>query len=420
MKILYLCSDLGIPILGRKGASVHVREMVRAFVQAGHTPIVVSPLLQKSPWEQPADIDTTVLHIPIAETSDATALCLKSFNDMIGVDNSLPGEIRRITYNDELFRRLKRRFEGTPPDCIYERASLYGTAGVQLAQALGIPLLLEVNSPLTVEQATYRRTAFGELAAAAERWTLTRADAVLAVSEPLRQQLLTHELDPSRVYVLPNGINAALFRPEPREPDVRARWKLGDGPVLGFVGGLRPWHGVDILPTVLQRLVGRYPNLRLIFVGDGPLRDKLESDLREKGVLQHTVFTGGLLHTDVPPVLRHFDVALAPYPAFDHPFYFSPLKLFEYMGCGIPVVASAIGQISQVVRHEETGLLYPPGDVETLIAHCDRLLSNPSERELLGKAAAKEVHGRYTWDHNAARVAVLAHALRKERSESCR
>jgi glycosyltransferase involved in cell wall biosynthesis len=416
MKILYLCSDLGIPILGRKGASVHVREMVRAFAQSGHTPIVVSPLLQKSPWEQPADIEAAVLHIPIAEASDATALRLKSFNEMIGVENSLSGEIRRITYNDELFQRLKRRFENAPPDCIYERASLYGTAGVQLAQALNVPLLLEVNSPLAVEQSTYRRTAFGELAAAAEQWTLTRADAVLTVSEPLRRHLLDQGLDPSRVYVVPNGINAALFRPEPREPDVRARWKLGEGPVLGFVGGLRPWHGVDILPTVFERLIGRYPNLRLIFVGDGPLRGKLESDLRAKGVLPYTVFTGGLSHTEVPPVLRHFDVALAPYPAFDHPFYFSPLKLFEYMGCGIPVVASAIGQIAEVVRHEETGLLYPPGDVDALTAHCDRLLSNPGERDKFGRAGAEEVHSRYTWTHNAARTVEIAALLRQKRN----
>ncbi len=419
MKILYLCSDLGIPILGRKGASVHVREVVRALTQAGHTPIVVSPLLQKSPWEQPAEMEAPVLHIPIAESSDATVLCLKSFNDMIGVDNSLPGEIRRITYNDELFRRLKRRFESAPPDCIYERAALYGTAGVQLAETFNVPLLLEVNAPLAVEQSTYRRTAFGELGAIAERWTLTRADAVLTVSEPLRQHLLARGVDESRTHVLPNGVNAALFRPEPREPDVRSRWKLGDDLVLGFIGGLRPWHGVEILPTLFERLIGRYPTLRLVFVGEGPLRSKLESALHEKGLLRRTVFTGGLLHTEVPPLLRHFDIALAPYPVLDHDFYFSPLKLFEYMGCGIPVVASSIGQIAQVVRHEETGLLYPPGDVDTFTAYCDRLLSNPEERDSLGKAAAKEIHGRYTWEHNAARIVDIAETVRKQRNERC-
>jgi glycosyltransferase involved in cell wall biosynthesis len=415
MKILYLCSDLGIPVLGRKGASVHVRELVGALVRSGHATVVAGPVLQKSPWEQPADIDAPLFHIPIAESSDNTALCMKSFNELIGVDNTLPGEIRRITYNDELFRRLKRRFESDPPDFIYERASLYGTAGVQLAQTFDVPLLLELNAPLAVEQSTYRQTAFGDVAAIAEQWTLNRADAVLTVSEPLRQHVLAQGLEPSRVHVLPNGVNASLFRPEPRDTDSRARWELGNDLVLGFVGGLRPWHGVDILPALLEQLVGRYPSLRLVFVGEGPLRSRLESDLHEKGLHHHAVFTGALSHTEVPPLIRHFDVALAPYPEFDHPFYFSPLKLFEYMGCGIPVVAAAAGQITQIVRHEETGLLYSPGDLSALTAYCDRLLGNPDERETIGKAAAKEIQAHYTWDHNAVRVVEIADALRKWR-----
>lgn len=420
MKILYLCSDLGIPILGRKGASVHVREMAGAFARSGHAIVVASPLLQKSPWEQPSDIDAPFLHIPISENSDTTALCLKSFNEMIGVENTLPGEIRRITYNDELFRRLKRRFESDPPDFIYERASLYGTAGVQLAQIFGVPLLLELNSPLAVEQSTYRQTGFGDLATVVEHWSLSRADAVLTVSEPLRQHVIARGLESSRVHVLPNGVNASLFRPEPRNPDIRSRWELGNELVLGFVGGLRPWHGVDILPALLERLIGRYPNLRLVFVGEGPLRKRLEFELHEKRLHHHAVFTGALSHTEVPPLIRQFDVALAPYPEFDHHFYFSPLKLFEYMGCGIPVIAAAAGQISQIVRHEETGLLYSPGDLDALTAYCDRLLGDPEEREILGKAAAEEIHAHYTWDHNAARVVEIADTLRKRRNQKCR
>ncbi|MGR9037591.1 MAG: glycosyltransferase family 4 protein [Gammaproteobacteria bacterium] len=416
MKILYLCSDLGIPVLGRKGASVHVRELVGALVRSGHSTVVAGPVLQKSPWDQPADIDGSILHVPLAECSDNTALCLKSFNEMIGVDNTLSGEIRRITYNDELFRRLKRRFESDPPDFIYERAALYGTAGVQLAQTFNVPLLLELNSPLAVEQSTYRRTAFGELAAIAEQWALSRADAILTVSEPLRQHVLEQGLESSRVHVLPNGVNASLFRPEPRDTESRTRWELGDDLVLGFVGGLRPWHGVDILPLLLEQLIGRYPALRLVFVGEGPLRSRLESDLREKGLHHHAVFTGALSHAEVPPLIRQFDVALAPYPEFDHPFYFSPLKLFEYMGCGIPVVAAAAGQITQIVRHEETGLLYSPGDLAALTEYCDRLLGNPEEREILGRAAAKEIHARYTWDHNAERVVEIARKLIKRRT----
>jgi glycosyltransferase involved in cell wall biosynthesis len=123
------------------------------------------------------------------------------------------------------------------------------------------------------------------------------------------------------------------------------------------------------------------------------------------------VFTGWLPHEEVAAVIRRFDVALAPYPRPKHDFYFSPLKLFEYMACGVPVVAGRLGQIEEVVRDGETGLLYPPDEPEALTTACDRLLTTPNLRHRLGSAAAKDVHGRYTWDHNAERVVELARSL---------
>src|SRR5207249_11616184 len=94
----------------------------------------------------------------------------------------LPGELRRILYNQEIATPIKRRFEHDPPDFIYERASLYSTAGVALSRELNVPLLVELNALLAVEQSAYRATGLGELAAQAERWTLLRADAGLGVA----------------------------------------------------------------------------------------------------------------------------------------------------------------------------------------------------------------------------------------------
>src|SRR5881628_1112625 len=184
MKILYLCSDLGIPVLGRKGASVHLRSLVTAFVRAGHSVVLAAPLLNKSPWEGPTKLDVSLVHLPPSADTVNAVLSLKAFNESLGVTNSLPGELRRILYNQEVVTQLKRRFEHDPPDFIYERASLYGTAGVALARKLNVPLLVELNAPLALEYSTYRGTGLGELAEQAERWMLTRADAVLTVSSP--------------------------------------------------------------------------------------------------------------------------------------------------------------------------------------------------------------------------------------------
>ena len=411
MKILYLCPDLGIPVLGRKGAAVHVREMVEAFRRAGHSTVLAAQTLNKSPWEKPAEMPIPPCQVRPNPNAAAAVLALKEFNESLGVQNSLPGELRRILYNKEMQNELRRRFENDPPDFIYERASLYATAGVALAREFGISCILELNAPLAVEQEIYRATGFGELAAQAERWTISQADAVVVVSALLREHALSCGARSERVHVMPNGINPALFCPAPRDEAVRTRWKFDGEPVIGFVGGLRPWHGVEALPQLLERLAGRYPGVRLVIAGDGPLRGDLERALDQRGLRGKAVITGLLPHEEIAPLIREFDLALAPYSPPDHPFYFSPLKLFEYMGCGVAVVVPRLGQIPEVVTDGETGLLYPAGDTAALAECCDRLLADPSQRLELGRNAARLVRERFTWDANAARVVTLARGL---------
>jgi glycosyltransferase involved in cell wall biosynthesis len=415
MKILYLCADLGIPVLGRKGASVHVRAMVNAFGETGHSVILASSLLNKSPWEEPSAIDARLLHLPPAHEVVEASLTVKAFNETLGIEDSLPGELRRILHNQSLITQLKRRFESDPPDFIYERASLYATAGISLGRELNIPVLVELNAPLAVEQSVYRATGLGKLAAHAERWMLSRADGVFAVSGPLRDYVVSLGVDPQRIHILPNGVDHTMFKPGPADPKIKARWGLTDGPVLGFVGGLRPWHGVEVLAPLLERMCERHREAQMVIVGDGPLRGALEQNLREHNLTRRVLFTGALPHEEIAGMIRQFDVALAPYSKPEHVFYFSPLKIFEYMACGVPVVAAGLGQNTELVRNCETGLLYPPGDIDALTAACERLLADVDLSRQLGRAASREIHARYTWRHNAASVVDLARTLLAER-----
>jgi glycosyltransferase involved in cell wall biosynthesis len=416
MKILYLCSDAGVPVLGRKGASVHVREMVGAFSRAGHQVVLAAAMLNKSPWVKPAAIAAEVLPLRPGTASLAAVQAVKAFQARLGLDGSLAGELRRILWNEELEAELLRRLDGDPPDFIYERAALYGTAGAAVARALNIPLLLEVNAPLALEHSAYRGNGLGDLGAQAERWSLGRADAVLAVSGCLRDHATALGIDAARVHVVPNGVNPALFHPAPPDPALRERLALGDGPVLGFVGGLRPWHGVEALPELLARLSAHHPGLRLLLVGDGPLRADLEQSLRQRGLSERVVFVGAVPHEEVPAFIRLFDVALAPYPTLDHNFYFSPLKVFECMACAVAVLAADSGQISEVIRDGETGMLHAAGDLEGLASACDLLLKHPKRRFALGQSAAAHVRQNFTWDRNAERAVALARALAESRT----
>lgn len=411
MKILYVCADLGIPVLGRKGAATHVRNLVAALQRSGHTVVVVAPSATKSPWEEPARLAAPLLTLPPGDETVKTVIALKEMIGRLGVESSLSGEVRRLLYDGELFPRLLRRFKDDPPDVIYERGAMFATAGARLAASLGRPFLLELNAPLSLEQAAYRHGELRDLAAAAENWTLTKADAVLAVSAPLADHIASLGVPAERIHVVPNGVDPSIFHPGPSDPATRSRWGLDGAPALGFVGGLRPWHGVEILPPLFEKLARRHEGLQLVIVGDGPLRETLSSEIAKRGLASRTVLTGALPQEEIPALLREFAAALAPYPRPEHPFYFSPLKLFEYMACGAPVVASALGQIADIVRDGETGLLCPPGDTDALEAACDRLLSDPALRRRVGLAAAREVGERYTWDVNARRIARIADGL---------
>ena len=410
MKILYLNQSSGIPILGGKGASVHIRELVAAFARAGHSVAVASSVLHKSPWELPANLGVPVIHIP-EKANEPTLLAVEAFNQTVGTSNSLPKELRYILHNQEVMAQLHHRLRSNPPDFIYERASLFGIAGVLVARQLNVPLILELNAPLTKEQETYRQMSLTDLATAAESWALAQADAVLAVSSQLRDHAISLGADPGRVRVLPNGVDPGLFNPAIPPQQVRHRWGLHDGPILGFVGGLRPWHDLKALPPLLHRLIQRYAQLQMVIVGDGPMRIAMEDDLKSLGIRDRVVFTGAVPHEEIPELIRLFDVAVAPYANLDHAFYFSPLKLFEYMACGVPVVGARLGQLVEVVRHGETGLLYDAGDIDDLAGACDRLLRDENLRQYMGAMAAKDVLEHYTWDRNAERVTELARSL---------
>jgi glycosyltransferase involved in cell wall biosynthesis len=416
MNILYLCSDPGIPVLGRKGASVHVRALVSAFTAAGHSVGVAAPLLVSPDADAAASIDAQLFHVPPGNGVVAAMDAVRRFGDRLGVATTVSNELRRILYNEEVERDVAAGAAHLDPDFVYERATVYGTAGVAVARRFGVPLVVELNAPLALEQATYRGTSFPELAREAERYTLANADVVLTVSAPLRDYVVSHGTDASRVHVMPNGIDPLVFAPGPVPAAVKSRWGLGAGPVIGFVGGLRPWHGVRALPALVARLAEMHRDLQLVVAGDGPLRDSLTTAFRDRGVAERVRFTGSIAHDEVAALIRAFDIALAPYEPGDHPFYFSPLKLFEYMGCGAAVVAASIGQIAEVVRDGQDGLLYAPGDEDGLARACARLLADGSLRRRLGRNAAASVRERFTWRRNADAVVDLVERARAARA----
>jgi glycosyltransferase involved in cell wall biosynthesis len=289
-----------------------------------------------------------------------------------------------------------------PFDLVYERYALWSFAGMEHARAAGVPGLLEVNAPLIEEQAEYRTLVDRLGAEEVARRVFRAATVLLAVSAEVASYLGGYHQARGRIHVVPNGVN-----PERFSPGLRHLRGPGEKFVVGFVGSLKPWHGLPTLVEAFSHLHRRYPDTHLVVVGDGPERTRLLDDLTRHGLCAAATLCGAVSPAEVPRLLAGMDAAVAPYPQHT-PFYFSPLKVYEYMAAGVPVVASRVGQVAELIEHGVTGLLCPPGDALALAAALEELKEAPGLGQRLGEEARATVLRGHTWETVAERILWLA------------
>ncbi|MFQ5612161.1 MAG: glycosyltransferase family 4 protein [Anaerolineae bacterium] len=381
MRTAYICADPGVPVFGQKGSSIHVQEVIRALGRRG---LEVELFATRTGGQAPPELE----HIPLHRLPK------------IGKGDVAAREQRALAANEGLQTALERAGKF---DLVYERYSLWSFAGMEYARAAGVPGLLEVNAPLIEEQAEHRGLVDRPGAERTAERAFGAATALLAVSDGVAAYLENHPAAQGRVQVVPNGVNPDRF------PAGLAPARLGDSGAftVGFVGTLKPWHGLDVLVEAFAALHRLDPGARLLVVGDGPGRAGLEAELAARGLSSAAHLAGAVPPDAIPAWLASMDVAVAPYPDLPR-FYFSPLKVYEYMAAGISVVASRIGQIAALIEDGVTGLLCPPGNPEALASALRRLRAEPGLRRRLGRAARATVIHRYTWDTVAGRILNLA------------
>jgi glycosyltransferase involved in cell wall biosynthesis len=238
-----------------------------------------------------------------------------------------------------------------------------------------------------------------------ERLNLAAAERVFVVSEVERQNLLRANVPAEKIIVNPNGVDTEVFRPG---GGAAVRRELGiseDETVAGFVGTFGPWHGVLTLAEAIASLPAD-AGMRFLLIGAGRFREEVEQIIRKAGKEPQVIFAGHVDHQKVPPLLDACDILLSPHVPLEDgsDFFGSPTKLFEYMAMGKGIVASRLGQIGNVLTHEETALLVEPGNVKELIAATIRLANSTELRARLGAAARRAAVERHTWKQNAQRV----------------
>jgi glycosyltransferase involved in cell wall biosynthesis len=287
-----------------------------------------------------------------------------------------------------------RRFQ---PDLLYKRHGRFDIAALAAARRSGVPAVLEVNCLFSqppyvdFEPMTFQRVATG-----IERRALRRSSLVITVSSPLAR--LAKSLAGVDALVLPNGADVRRFDRRAADPErVRGRYGLADRTVVGWVGVLRDWHGLELLLDSVATL----PDVHLLVVGDGPGREALERRAQSAGIADRVTVTGRVAHEEMPHFIAAMDIAAV---ADERTGVASPMKLLEYMAMGTAVIAPAMDNIRDIVTDRVNGLLFEAGNREALLASIRELCDDRALRASLGANARAAVERDRTWTAIATRI----------------
>ena len=390
-------------IRAEDGQAVHVRELVGALRGAGHE-VRECALVPKTGAEKAPQGSL----VGAGAMAPAAAARPSPWQRL-----SLPRtavEVLEMLYNRRgrtMLRAAAREFR---PDFLYERHALHCRAGLDVAREIGVPLLLEVNSPMVSEMQKLGKLCFRRRALACERSVLGQADAVLAVTQVLADLLVEAGARRDRVHVIGNGAVPERYGAAELAEAARLRhgWQLpADSFALGFVGYMRPWHRLDLVLEVMRR--PGFEALALVLIGRGPALAPLLERAREWGLLERVRPLGEIGGGLLPGHVMACDGALI--PAINE--YASPLKLFDSLAAGVPTLAPDQPNLRENVRHGENGLLFAPGSADALALQLGRLVHDRAFARALGAAGRDSLLGeRWTWAGNAERVVRVFEAVR--------
>jgi alpha-maltose-1-phosphate synthase len=363
VRILYVASDQVVP--GRTGGSVHVLEVARGLARRGHE---VHAVVHRQPGA------------PDGEERDGVR--------WHRIQWSPPHRLFRFRARSA----VRAVAMAARPDVLIERYYNFGGEGIAVAEERRIPSLLEVNSPAVDHPGSVK----GALDALAVVRPLRRYREALcrrasALVAPIPE--IVPAFARTKTETVTWGANVDAFRPGVEGAAFRRSLRIPpEATVVLFSGSFRPWHGVQILEEAARRL-GDREDLFFLFVGGS----RVEAGRRFRGR-----YLGALPYESMPEVLAASDVGVAPYDTYRLAqlrlgFYWSPLKIFEYMASGLPTVTIPRYPLTEIIRDGEEGLHFREADPGSLAEALLGLARDPTRRRALGRKGRARVVERYSW-----------------------
>jgi len=307
--------------------------------------------------------------------------------------------IRNLNYLREEYSILQKN----KPDVLIARLESNVFSPLVLSRQFKLPYIAEVDSPVMYEIRNFLKSYYlpYSLLDRLELEFIRKAKKGFCVSHQLKKHYVERGLPPDHLEVIPNGADPSRFHAGPLNDTMRKTLGFDDEVVIGFIGSFQLWHGVEQLKALMNTLLIRYPRAAFLLVGKGgPGHSQLQQFVQSQNMSHRVRMIEYARHDKIPELIHAMDIVLAPYPALPF-FYYSPVKIYEYMSCGKPVVASRIGQIAEIIEHQRNGMLCEPGNLSEYCQSIGQLIRDTSMRKNIGKAAAESVKQHHTWHHRA-------------------
>jgi PEP-CTERM/exosortase A-associated glycosyltransferase len=273
---------------------------------------------------------------------------------------------------------------------------------------LGLPVVYEVRAfweDAAVSHGASQRAGPRYAATrAVETFALRRADAVTTICEGLRRDIVARGIDPAKITVIPNAVNAAEFAgPKPPDPALRQRLGLAGKTVLGFFGSFYHYEGLHILLQALPEISRRVPDIRVLLAGGGPEEAELKALAERLGVGERVKFVGRVPHGEIGRYYDLVDIFVFPRVSIRLTELVTPLKPLEAMAQRRIVLASDVGGHRELIADGATGFLFPADDPAALAAKIAAVLARRGDWPTLLDAARHFVETDRSWAASAER-----------------
>lgn len=328
-------------------------------------------------------------------------------------------EVLNMPYNSKSIKAFLNIIDKEKPDFFLQHHHDFHYGGAVVKKKTGIPFILHMDGiELWVKQ-NWSKLYLTKLLKWAEEIQVHNADAITVPSRTLQKLIVDFFGIPAeKIIPSPNGVEPDVFDNKLNGEPIREQYGIKDKFVIGFSGTFGAWHGIQELARAADLIKKAIPNAFFFLIGDGESRPLTESLFAEKGLQKDYLITGFLPFSAVPIRLAACDVLVA--PSVSNPkgdFFNSPVKLFEYMSMGKPIVATKVGQQSEVFRHEYNALLVEEKNPSQLAEAISRIYLDKELRKALSKNSRDEVMSKYTWRHHSALTVDAFHRIMAKREK---